>query len=448
VRALLAVLLLAACRDKAPPPPAQKPPVVDPWAAKDAGPAKSKEELAKEAVARVGEIEPKLAKLRHLSLDQPIPAEYQSKEAFRDFVHKEVEKDAAHAKDETAALIQIGLLPAGVDLAKAEEQAFATQAAAYYDPAQKKFFIVQVPDAPALLDITSAHELTHGLQDQHFHLSKYIGEDASGTSKLDSDVQTARRFVVEGDATFTMFLYAMGDLAGAKDPSPEMLDMLAKQLGSMGDTDAMVDSMMEQTGMGSGEFADAAKAMKEIPKAILVPMIDSYMKGALVSLEAYKQGGWPAVDALYANPPDSSEQVLHPKEKLLGKRDKPMHVTLPKLKGYDEVMTDVLGELQWQVYFGLWKHEPASKNWGGDRFALERSKDGKQLVVIATAWDSAADAKAFSDAYQATVPARLGAAGHTGKIWVKLDGTRVLIVDGGEDPAVMDALVAGAKIDR
>ncbi len=426
----------------------------DPWAGADAAPdtPERRKARADAALARVNEIIPKLSKLRDLSLEKPIPAEYQTTDDFRAFVHREVQKENAKDKDLSGVLLQMGLVTEPIDLAKAEEQAFATQAAAYYDPAQKKFFLVMVPDSPVMLDAISAHELTHGLQDQHFDLQKYLAEDAKGVSQLDDDQQTARRFVVEGDATLAMFLYAVSDTLGGKAVSPQMMSVLRGQLEGMAsqDTSAMVDAMTAQTGMGSGEMAESMKAMREIPRTILVPMIDSYLKGAVVCLDAYQQGGWPAVDDLYKHPPDSTEEVLHPDTKLLGHRDPPRKITLPKLPGYDDVTSGVLGELQWQVYFSLWKHDggdKVSEDWAGDRFAAVRGKDGKLVVLVATTWDTDDAAKRFAQAYSSTTTARLAGKGHTGKIAVQNVGKQVFVVDGGEDDKLIDALVHGAKID-
>ncbi len=61
-------------------------------------------------------------------------------------------------------------------------------------------------------------------------------------------------------------------------------------------------------------------------------------------------------------------------------------------------------------------------------------------------WDSEPAAKAFAEAYRSTIAARTAAAGHAGKIALRQDGARVFIVDGDDAAAVMDALVAGAKI--
>ena len=59
-----------------------------------------------------------------------------------------------------------------------------------------------------------------------------------------------------------------------------------------------------------------------------------YNQGATFVQDIYSQGGWPAVDAVYQDPPVSTEQILHPN---LYPSDKPIPVTLPDL-------TTALGE--------------------------------------------------------------------------------------------------------
>src|ERR1041384_5812136 len=76
--------------------------------------------------------------------------------------------------------------------------------------------------------------------------------------------------------------------------------------------------------------------------------------GGVVARPAYEHGGWPAVDKLYAAPPQSTEQVLHPDTKLYPRRDPPTKVVLAKARG-TELWGSVLGELQWKIYFDLWK---------------------------------------------------------------------------------------------
>ncbi|HEV7557896.1 MAG TPA: hypothetical protein VGO00_20660, partial [Kofleriaceae bacterium] len=400
---------------------------------------------------------PKLAAIRELEFSRDVPTEYQNAADFKAFVHRETVKELPPEKDKnvSAALFHIGLLQKAVDLADVEEQAVTTQAGAYYDPAAKKFFLVMVPDSELALDTISAHELTHGLQDQHFDLDKYT------PSTLDDDQSNARRFVVEGDATFAMFLYALGktkiDL-----PTVKLLQSTIETFANM-DLDAFKQQTRDQakafTNMDP-EIKKSVEAMDLIPPTVLVPMLDSYMKGAVVAMTAFEHGGWKAVDDLYLHPPDSTEQMLHPSTKLYPTRDKPRKVTLAKLDGYTELTNNVLGELEWQIYFSLWKPalaKDASEGWGGDRYTVVRRSDGRLIGVLATTWDTPADATQFAEAYAQTLPVRFGAIAPKrgeafprpdgGKVFVKLAGKNVFIVDGADDAKLLDQVVRTTKIE-
>ncbi|HET7501876.1 MAG TPA: hypothetical protein VFK02_12755, partial [Kofleriaceae bacterium] len=168
----------------------------------------------------------------------------------------------------------------------------------------------------------------------------------------------------------------------------------------------------------------------------------------------YQHGGWPSVDQLYRDPPESTEQVLHPRTKLIPTREHPRRVTLAR-SADPELVGNVLGELQWQVYFRLWKSPnaaEASEGWGGDRYSVTRRKDGRLIGRIATIWDSDADARQFADAYVATLAARFPGADvgdpatgiarpDGGRVFVRTDGPRVFIVDGADDAGALAALV-------
>jgi hypothetical protein len=478
VPVLAVVLGLVACRDSTPQkkPTESSPPVAaanqdggatagsaDPWVAVDvdARPVtpEEKQKRAEEAVARVATIQPKLAKLRDLPLKKPVPAAYQSTADFKAFLKREIEKElpADKARDMEASMLHIGLLEKPIDLPATLIRTMETQAAAYYDPAQKKFFVVMAPDSESLLDTMSAHELTHALQDQNFDLAKYL------PTKLDEDQQNARRFVVEGDATFTMFMYSAGD---ASPQSRELVMGLARsQVEAMAamDIQAFAEQMKQQAAAFTAMDPDMRKSMEsvgELPPAIIGPLIDSYMKGALLAMTAYEHGGWKAVDELFKNPPESTEQVLHPKEKLYPKREAPKKITMPKLEG-KAIADNVLGELQWTNYMRLWKvaKPEATAGWGGDHYSVAKDKDGHLTAIFVTAWDSENDAKEFLDAYLATLPARFSGADATkattadgvarpdfGKVFVRQVKDRVFIVDGAADTKLLDRVVKEAKI--
>ena len=90
---------------------------------------------------------PKLAKVRDLTFEHPVPTEYQTTDDFKKYLQQEIKKELPpdKAKGESEAFLHIGLFQKPIDLAAALEQTMATQAGAYYDPKAKKFFLVMVP---------------------------------------------------------------------------------------------------------------------------------------------------------------------------------------------------------------------------------------------------------------------------------------------------------------
>ena len=438
---------------------------VDPWSApppaKVADTPAARQQRAEAALGRVAAIKPEVARLRGLAFDREVPTHYQKAGDFQAFVRREIAKElpAARSRDLSAALAHIGFLVQPIDIAQVAEQAMTTQAGAYYDPAAKAFFLVMVPDNTLMLDTMSAHELTHALQDQHFDLTRYLPNDG-----IDDDAATARRFVAEGDATFVMLLYAMHGVLG-DTISPAVMGMLRKQITTFAAMDIaaleeMTRSQSAAFGIMDAEIKKAIDAMDDIPATVLVPMLDSYMKGALVALTAYDHGGWPAVDALYRDPPASTEQVLHPQAKLFPTRERPHRVTFARTAD-PELTGNVLGELQWQIYFSLWKSPhaaEASEGWAGDRYRVTRRKDGRLIGRIATTWDTAEDAEQFASAYLASLAVRFPSAGTSapaagfartggGRVFVRTAGTRVFIVDGADDAGALDALARTTTFD-
>ncbi len=393
-----------------------------------------------------------LAALRGLAFTKEVPAEYQATDDFRAFVGHEIDAELGDGKGQaiSAAYHHMGLLATDVDLSQTLQDAMVSQAAAYYDPKQATFFVVMVPKDDFSLDTIAVHELTHALQDQHFDLQAYL---SPGGATLDDDAAHARKFVVEGEATLTMMVYGAEKMLGGKQVlSPELLPMIKpgfQQAAAM-TLDDFKASTKQQAAGAAGVDDDIQKsidAMDSIPPLILVPMMDSYMKGMLVALAAYEAGGWPEVATLYSNPPQSTEQVLHPETKLYPTRDLPRKVTLPALEGYTEVLQNTMGELQWRVFFMLWNKavaEPAAAGWDGDRWAVLKAADGTMVGVAVTVWDAPAEATEFAQAYQAAVKARFPAGERT--VWVETRGASVYIVDGGRDATLIKKLIKGAKI--
>ncbi len=421
-------------------------------------PAKTREELMAEAIGRVSEIEKQVAALRGLPFKQSVPAEAQSKEDFRAYLVREADKELPPEVNAglSRALFHLGLVKEKVDLRETLLDAMVSQAAAYYDPETNKFFIVIASTAGAMLDVLTAHELTHGIQHQHFDLLAYYGQKPK--LNLTEDELNARRFVVEGEATMLMLGYGVS--ATGKNPfaDKDARGLLAMQIKTMAgmDTKMLVDASIAQAktmNASDPEMAASLQAMDKIPLYVLIPLLESYIRGALPVMETFVAGGWEAVGALYTSPPESTEQVLHPTTKLVGKRDEPVAIAVKKpklLSKWSEVHTDVMGELQWRSYFTTWSHPkaaPAAEGWDGDRWSVYADGDA-MTALIATTWDSEDDAKEFEAAYLETLTSRFPDGKPEQKAGVtthaRPDSTLILVERRGSDVFIIDGAPAAS----
>ncbi len=475
MRPLLFLLLLtAACRSSSPREATPKPETSEPPAtttvdARPAEPPLSEEEKARQqseraaaSLARIPEIEAGLAKLRGLDFKSKVPGQLQSAADFRTYLRASIDDElpAARAEALATAYTQLGLLEGKVDLRQTLEDAMASQAGAYYDPKTKKFFMVMVPSSDLMFDTITAHELTHALQDQHYDLQAYYDPKGAQLRTLGNDAANARRFVVEGEATLTMMAYVVGAMAKRDAMDPALLPALKMQLSAMAKMgiDELKDMSMQQQTSSFLEIDDSVRksmeAMDDIPLVLMLPLLESYTRGALPVLVAYQRGGWAEVAKLYTQPPESTEQVLHPETKLYPTRDLPKVISLPKPPaGYQMVFAETIGELEWRVYFLLWDKpsaESASAGWDGDRYAVLRGKGGELLTLLATTWDSEADAEEFEAAYRRSLKKRFGGDGTArpegAPVLVQRRGNEVFLVDGADAERLMPSLIKGSKI--
>jgi hypothetical protein len=368
-------------------------------------------------------IQAEVSALRGLPFKGPVGYGVQSRTSFRAFVRAELDREMPSAKMSalSRSYARMGFLATGFNLRTALEEALTTQVAAYYDPRQKALRVVDgqrsAAEGPQRDDEVVAHELEHALQDQHFDLQAFDPED----STLDEDEQMARKFVAEGEAMFVMLAWQMGSGAGAARRLGPMavagLRMSVAMLAA-GDIVDMLAGMRQGGGAALPAEARAEiEALVRLPPVIVSPLVDPYLKGALMVSEAWARGGWPAVDDLFRHPPTSTEQALHPVEKLLDRRDPPIRMTAPArrpagLAAATPLASEVLGELGWRIYFKTTAQpagEQAAAGWGGDRFWSFEVK-GRPVVLTATRWDTAADARQFFDAYGASLRQRFPSA--------------------------------------
>ncbi len=302
---------------------------------------------------------------------------------------------------------ELQLLPAGTTLEKVYLDLLTSQVAGLYDDDTKHMYVVTKSGSIGPLEeITYAHEYTHALQDQAFGLRKLVGDDRD-----QGDRALARSALIEGDATLLMSLWAQQQLTAAE---------LAE-----------VASTSDPAGTAALEAA---------PTILRDSLLFPYTSGLTVALGGFQSGGgFGGVDALFANPPDSTEQVLHPEK--FAAREAPVKVTIPEDlaaslgAGWTVPLQDTLGELQLEILLregGASGTRTAAEGWGGDRVALVEGPGGAVAVVIDTAWDTDADAAEFAAALVPLVE-KLKTAGRSAAVLLPEPGRIVLISGSSPD---------------
>jgi len=341
----------------------------------------------------------RLVALRGLAFTAPVPVLALSREGIGSVVKDEIEESYAPGDIEHAEAVytRLGLLPPGTKLRPALEGLYQQEGAGFYDPRTKRLVIAEsVPGAPSVgagllgfftgRDLVGeflvAHELTHALQDQHYHLPTRPEPLLDGHG----DRELARHALLEGDATLAGFAYVLG-----RQLDQHTLDVVERQL--------------------HGVPGELAKKYPDLPELLRASLAFQYDDGTTFVGQALAAGGWAAVDREHLDPPESTEQVLHP-ARYYAERDRPIAVTLGgteglEAAGFTPILEDTLGELVIRVLAAralpAERGAQVAEGWGGDRLrALERG--GDLVLVWMTAWDSPADAGEFAEALPGLVP--------------------------------------------
>ncbi len=363
-------------------------------------------------LARTDAVAREVARIRGLPLKRPIPNEVVDRDELRRRLLALAAEDKAKADTaaEGLALARWGLIPLATDYEALMIELLTEQIAGYYDPETKRLTISQsAGDDAEWAELVLAHEIDHGLQDQAFDLEKFEDvPDAEG------DARVARRALVEGDGVALM-LEVMLARRGAKVPwgNPQVA--------------AAIEKAMVTPGNGGIDRA---------PFAIREAMIFPYRAGFGFVAALRRRKPWSAVDAAFARPPRSTEQILHPERYLADDKPVPVQIDpLPALRGFARAHETVWGELGFQIF--LRSHgvdavaaAQAAAGWGGDR-AVVLARDGdrrpqRAAGVSRSEWDSEADAieaeEAAIKALDASIPGAVVDHGTARTRWLGVDG--------------------------
>jgi hypothetical protein len=377
-------------------------------------------------VARARAIQKDLECLRGRPFTQDPGVEFQSLEDFSKYLDGQIEKEFGGEKGARSErlLHALRIVDPSIDVAAMLHKSALEQAAAYYDPETDTFYVVQdMPDM--VLGMVMAHELQHAQQDQHTKLmDKYLEGDFD---TLDSEL--AARFLVEGEATLVgtawmvmdMGRSALGGILAAeicylpgRDPGtepeafwPPIAEMLAVQ-AAQSRNDVQNPGVLGKlaTRMLSKSMYDSMKKLENLPNFFFYSLLLPYNVGAVTVYEPFRAAAysWKGVDLLFARPPETTEQALHP-QKLTGRREPFSKPTLPDkgqsdfsdAQGWTEDPTNRIGELAiriWLIEHGLDEREATdlATGWRGDTVRVFQKTD-MLAYDWKLEWDGNADAK-------------------------------------------------------
>jgi len=380
-------------------------------------------------------VERQVAALRGLEPLHPVERALVTREQLRAYVIEDFEQNfsPAEARNYALTLAAFDTIDPGIDMYDLLLDLYVEQIAGFYNAETEQIYVVAGAGPMGQMErLTYAHEYTHALQDQHFDLEA-LGLSDEPEEAYDDEYLAATRALVEGDATLLTqeFLYTHYS------------------------TDEMMALLEEMEGVETPVFDSA-------PDVVCDSLMFHYTYGLTFAQALYDEGGWAAIDAAYADPPRSTEHILHPDRYLAG--DEPLVVAMPPLTdtlgaGWRQVEANVLGE--YFIGYYLAQQVPsreageAAEGWGGDRYAVHyRASDGALVMALYVVWDTPADTEEFVDAYVAYAEGRFDHAADVTEgalmcweeddtlclAWGPADTTIVLGPDGATVTAVLEVI--------
>jgi hypothetical protein len=346
-----------------------------------------------EITQQMDEIQDRVVELRGLQPLQTVDRYLLTPEQLRTRVIEDFLEDYTfeEAREEALVWAAFGLLEPEFDLYNFYVELLSEQIVGFYDSETKEMYVIQGSGFAGPERLTYAHEYVHALQDQHYQIDEGLGYNDEDCEQ-NIDYCTAISSLLEGDASLLelQWLYNHATAQDIRDIQDFYLTY-------------------------ESPFFDSA------PTFLREDFIFPYRAGQAFVEAIYEQGGWQAIDQAYANPPQSTEQILHPERypDVL-----PVAVELPHLQdilgeGWRELESGLWGE--WYTYLTLAEGldegarlEPetaqvAADGWAGDAYRVYYNDSSRQQVlVLRSRWKNESEASQFVEAFQTYAEARFG----------------------------------------
>ncbi|HUJ31201.1 MAG TPA: hypothetical protein VLY23_07975 [Candidatus Acidoferrum sp.] len=373
------------------------------------------------------EVLAQMSAILDLPVKESLKKSLRSKQEIRDYLVREEKEDKTDAERyaDDKSLEAFGFIPKGFPLDSFMLDVLTDQVAGLYDPKAKEFYIadwIAVDEQRTVM----AHELTHALEDQSFHIDPWIK-----AARPNDDAELARDSVSEGSAVAAMVDYTLRDeKVGVRDvPDVTLL-------------------------IRSGAIAEMDKDpnLSHAPIYIRDELLFPYLAGTSFSQQFLKaHSGWEDIKLIFDNPPVSTQQIIHPN--LYFTSVKPVPVTLPDWKtvapkDWKLLEENVLGEFGLEEllkqFLGQQRADALSPAWSGDRYAIfEDPKTGNTALVFRLVLDDIEDADRFCGQYSEALelkykdrkdlfrrPNFFQFSTDTGGVFLRCVGTTCLTVEG------------------
>ena len=344
-----------------------------------AAPSASSDPADEEVLAAISEIEAQVIAIRGLDAAAIGPPDLITRAELGDELQRlfaeQYPPDERERDNRT--LRAFGLLGPEEDVAELQLRLLGDQVLGFYDTVEDRMVVVTDAGLDAAAKLTYAHEYTHALQDAAFSPEHFTAEGLD-----DDDRQLAMTSLTEGDATVAMLAWAFAHLT-----QEELLEIGTGT--ELPDTTGIPSWMVNQL-----QFPYSAGQVW-IGGLAGDPLAPDFTE----------------VDAVYDDPPETTEQVMHADK--WDPREPPVPLDAPDLAAilgddWEVIHESPVGEASigyFLEHFGIDRRVAAAAavGWGGDRAAVAYGPDDAFALGWRLAWDSAADAAEFTDAYEAVI---------------------------------------------
>ncbi len=229
---------------------------------------------------------------------------------------------------------------------------------------QENFNITNTVDAEATL----VHELTH-ISQNFYNIPRYY---------YSFDGDKAHAALTEGDATFTAS-YVKNQTLMANQPSMIFPSILQPA--------AYIDS------------TKISQFYPSIPDSVSKLNYFPYEYGEKFIQALYDNGGWETINRAYKNPPNSTEQILHPDKYFAAELPMRVAEVAPLEGNWTKTWGAQYGEFfilnMLSTNLTLSEAQKAAAGWGADKLSYYTNHQDQYLITWNTKWDTYNDSGEF-----------------------------------------------------